>query len=127
MTAQIMGKRDFANLESALAGENGRATARTLTAEECIDYLETYMNYVGISKKALTDTVVTVHGSMEKLPNAYKYPAASTKATFVFDGKTWHLYRAERSRLVQRSGCLHVVAELSGTAKAAIVARFTER
>lgn len=127
MATQIMCKRDYGKLEAALAEANGRATARTLTAEQCVEYLETYMNYVGISKKALTDTVVTIHGSMEKLPSAYKYPADSTKATFVFDGRTWHLYRAERSRLVQRSGCLHVVAELSNTAKDAIAASFAER
>lgn len=127
MATQIIGKKDYKTLEGALAEANGRATARTLTAEDCVGYLETYMGYVGISKKALTDTVVTVHGSMERLPQAYKYRADSTKAAFVFDGKTWRFTGAERSTLLQRGGCFHVVATLSDTAKDAIAARFVER
>lgn len=109
---------------AALAEANGRATARTLSAAECAEYLAKFEGQAGISKKAMAGTIVTVHGSMEQLPRAYKYRADSTKASFQYDGKTWRFLSAERSILRQHSSWIHVIASFSPTAKAAIVQKY---
>lgn len=113
-------------LEAALKEANGRATARTLDVDNIVEYLHGYMVRLGISKKALTGTKVTVHASMEQLPRAYKWNADSTKASFLFDGKKWKFMTAERSRLVQCCGSYHVVATLSQTAIDAITSKVSQ-
>lgn len=124
--AEFFQKKELAKLVAALAEANGRATARTLSVDECAEYIAGFEERVGISKKAMAGTVVIVHGSMEQLPRAYKYRADSTKASFQFDGKTWRFLNAERSTLRQRSSHIHVIASFSPTAKDAIAAKYEE-
>lgn len=124
--AEFFQKKELTKLVAALAEANGRATARTLSADECADYLAVFESLTDISKRAMTGTTVVVHGSMERLPKAYKYRADSTKAAFRYDGKTWRFLEAERSVLKQGSPLTHVVASFSDSAKEAIVAKFVE-
>lgn len=119
-------KKELAKLMAALEEANGRATARTLSADECAEYIAAFEERTGISKKAMAGTIVTVHGSMEQLPRAYKYHADSTKASFQYDGRTWRFLSAERSTLRQHSSYLHVIASFSQTAKDAIAAKYEE-
>lgn len=125
MTAtEFFTKSDLKALNEKLDTANGRATARTLSADKCAEYLEEFERKAFISKKAMTGTTVTVHASMEKLPLSYKYSADSTKAVFEYDGKHWRFKNAERSRLVQRAGFWHVEAVFSQTAILAIADRY---
>lgn len=124
--AEFFQRKELTKLVAALAEANGRATARTLSADECAEYIAGFEERVGISKKAMAGTIVTVHGSMEPLPRAYKYRADSTKASFQYDGRTWRLLSAERSILRQRSSWIHVIASFSPTAKDAISAKYEE-
>lgn len=122
--AEFFQKKELAKLVAALAEANGRATARTLSDDECAEYLSKFEKRAGISKKAMAGTVVTVHGSMEQLPRAYKYRADSTKASFQYDGRTWRFLNAERSTLRQHSSFIHVIASFSPTAKDAIAQKY---
>lgn len=122
--AEFFQKKELAKLVAALAEANGRTTARTLSADECAEYISAFEERVAISKKALAGTIVTVHGSMEQLPRAYKYRADSTKASFQYEGKTWRFLSAERSTLKQHSSWVHAIASFSPTAKDAIAARY---
>lgn len=117
-------KTESKKLAEGLAEANGRATARTLSADACAEYLERYMQHLDITKRALTGTVATVHATMERLPHAYKYRADSTKATFEFDGKVWRFVFACRDRLVQRGNACHVEARLSASAVAALADKY---
>lgn len=124
--ADFFQKKELTKLVAALAEANGRATARTLSADGCAEYLAKFEEHTAISKKAMAGTVVTVHGSMEQLPRAYRYRADSTKASFQYDGKTWRFLNAERSILRQLSSYIHVIASFSPTAKDAIVQKYEE-
>ena len=124
--AEFFQKKELAKLVAALAEANGLATARTLSADECAEYISSFEEHTAVSKKAMAGTIVTVHGSMERLPKAYRYRADSTKAAFQYDGKTWQFLSAERSTLKQRSSYVHVIASFSPTAKDAIAAKYEE-
>lgn len=126
--AEFFQKKELTKLMAALAEANGRATARTLSADECAEYIAKFEERTGISKKAMTGTVVIVHGSMEQLPQAYRYRAYSTKASFQYDGRsrTWRFLNAERSTLRQRSSWVHIIASFSLTAKDATAAKYEE-
>ena len=124
--AEFFQKKELAKLVAALADANGRATARTLSADECAEYIAKFEERTGISKKAMTGTVVIVHGSMGQLPQAYRYRADSTKALFQYDGSAWRFLDAKRSILRQRSSWIHIIASFSPTAKDAIAAKYEE-
>lgn len=123
---ELFTKTTIKALEAALTEANGRATARTLSLDECVEYIDRFVCRCGITKKAMTGTEITVHGSMEKLPRAYKYQADSTKAAFEFNGKHWEFVEAVRSTLTQRSSYCHVQAAFSETARDALAAKYEE-
>ncbi len=107
-------------LAEAISNAEGRATARTMRAEDARDTLERvvsrYLNYM--PKKALAGTSATIHASTEKLPSSYKYRAESTQAEFLHDGKGWMLVSVWRGTLRQSSCAKEgVELELSDTAK----------
>lgn len=110
-------------LRAAISEAEGKATARTLDAESVQDRLEQvvrdYLN--DMPKKYLAGCKAIVHASTEKLPNAYKFQADSTKAVLEHDGKGWVLVRVERSRLVTRSVFHGVQLELTDDAKAWLI------
>lgn len=111
---------NFEAIEAKIQEAQGRATARTLTAEGVAERLEAvaYNDLRGITKKALAGTRATVHGSTDKLPSAYKYPAESTQVVVEHDGKGWVLVEARRDRLAQKgSGLRGVELALSDSAK----------
>lgn len=124
--AELFTKSTTKAIEAALAEANGRATARTLSLDECVEYIGEFVRRCDITKKAMTGTRINVHGSMEKLPRAYKYRADSTKAAFEFNGKHWEFVEAVRSTLVQNTAYHHVQAAFSDTARDALAAKYAE-
>ncbi len=111
---------DTEKLNAAIIEAEGRATARTMNAED-VDGILTrivarYLN--DMPKKALAGTTATIHASTEKLPSAYKYSADSTHAEFMHDGKGWFLVSVWRGTLRQSSRAKEgVELDLSDTAK----------
>lgn len=122
--AEFFTKTDLKALTEKLNAANGRATARTLDIDACIEHLTDFENSLRISKKAMTGTKAIVHATMETLPGAYRYRAYSTKASFEYDGKHWRFKEAERSTLKQKGCAYHVEASLSDSAKQAIVSKY---
>ena len=92
-------------IQAAISEAEGRATARTLSAQNANDALESVVYDVlrQMPKKVLAGCRAIVHASTERLPRAYKYRAESTQAHFVHDGKGWFLDSVERDTLVQRA------------------------
>jgi len=114
---------DTEALQAAISEAEGRATARTLSAQSANDALESVVYDVlrRMPKKALAGCRATVHASNERLPRAYKYRAESTQAHFVHDGKGWLLESVERDTLVQKSTRYGVELVLTDDAKKYII------
>ena len=125
MLEVLFTKTTIKALELALAEANGNAKTRTLSVEDCGEYIVEFETRCDIPKSAMSGTQITIHASMEKLPKSYKYPATSTKAVFEFDGRKWRLLKAMRDYIVQRAGNCHVTAVFSQSAKAAIVDNYS--
>lgn len=103
-------------LNEAIREAEGRATARTIDAEEVNEKLkraETMMNWP--PKKALAGTKIHVHASTQKLPNAYKYKADSTQVLFEHDGKGWKFVCAGRYTLKQSSDSSKIGVEIEAS------------
>ena len=92
---------DLPELQSKLDEVQNRCTTRLIDAETCQKKLESIVwdRLDGMPKKYLAGTTIVLHSSTERLPRAYKYPAESTKVTFVHDGKGWVYFKADRSTL----------------------------
>lgn len=114
---------DTEALQAAITETEGRATARTLGAEEAGHRLDqvVYNLLRSMPKKYLAGSKAVVHASTERLPQAYKYSADSTKARFEHDGKGWVLVEVVRDRLVQKSARYGVELSLTDTAKGWLV------
>ena len=112
-------------LQAAISGAEGRATARTLSAQNANNALEEVVFDVlrRMPKKYLAGCRATVHASNERLPQAYKYRAESTQAHFVHDGKGWLLESVERETLVQKAVRYGVELVLTDDAKQYILDR----
>lgn len=114
-------------LQAAISEAEGRATARTLSAQNANDALEEVVFSVlhRMPKKHPVGCRATVHASTERLPRAYKYRAESTYAHFVHDGKGWLLESVERDTLVQRAVRYGVELVLTDDAKKFIIDQCT--
>lgn len=121
-TAKI-NAHDTEALQAAITEKEGRASARTLSAEDAADRLDrvVYNALHNMPKKYLAGCRAIVHASTERLPNAYKYRADSTKAVFEHDGKDWMLAEIRRDGLVQKSARFGVQLDLTDTAKEWII------
>lgn len=122
-TAKKIYAHDTEALQAAITEAEGRATARTLGAEDAADRLDDVACNAlrDMPKKRLAGCRAVVHASTERLPNAYKYRADSTKAVFEHDGKDWVLVDIRRDGLVPRSVRFGVLLELAEAAKEWIV------
>lgn len=85
-------------LTKAIKEEEGRATARTITAEEVVDELERIETRLGIAKKALNGVRVLVDMNAQSFPNAYKYTPESTHFEATFKNGSWRVTNIYRLR-----------------------------
>ena len=110
---------DTEALQAAITEKEGRASARTLGAEDAAYTLDSVVCNAlhNLPKKYLAGCRAVVHASTERLPRAYNYRADSTKAVFEHDGKDWMLVEVRRDSLVQRSARFGVQLDLTEDAK----------
>ena len=101
----------------------GRATARTISAEDIVRFANGYTKTLGISKKALAGTVVVADLNAQHFPNAYKYTPESTQFGLKATSSGWSLMWVERK--VCKAPTLAYVATFTEAAKEAILARFS--
>lgn len=122
-TAKKIYAHDTEALQAVITETEGRASARTLSAEDAAYTLDSVVCNAlhNMPKKYLAGCRATVHASTERLPNAYKYRADSTKAVFEHDGKDWMLVEVRRDGLVQRSARFGAQLELTEAAREWII------
>ena len=107
-------------LEKAIKEAEGRATARTLTAEQVCERLYQIDLQFGITKKALEGTEITVNAHAQDFPRAYRYTPESTFFRAVFKRGQWEIYDIYRDTCRNQK----VYAKLPDTAKAEIIAKY---
>lgn len=99
---------DAERLQSALNKAEGRATQRCLSAEQCKQRLEK-CNLCGMPKCRLKGCRVILHGSTERMPQSYRYPAMATHVTMYHDGKDWVFVSAKRDYIHVHTSSKHGV------------------
>lgn len=111
-------------IESKLNEIQGRCKERLFYACDCDGILQNiYCEKLhSIPKKYLKGTTIILHASMDRMPQAYKYPATETSITFTHDGKGWKFIECNRD-YIKPSSKARYNAEvfLSDTAKQAIL------
>ena len=85
-------------LNKAIQDSEGRATARTITADDIINVL----NRIKVPKNKLNGTRVMWDGA-EHFPNAYKYVPESTHWTAVNTNGRWYVVDIYRAACPNRS------------------------
>lgn len=120
MKREIIIKQENADkIKAAIIEAEGRATARTITAQQVITRSQEIVEHLGISKAALEGTTASIDEGAVTFPNAYKYVPYSTQYDMRYHRGSWRLtdvYRAATSAPTYR-----VYLRLSETAKAAVL------
>ena len=87
-------------IEKAIAEAEGKATARTISAGAIIYTAEEIEQYLGIPKKALEGTRVSVDLNAQTFPAAYtnRNTPYSTHFDMIYTHREWRLERVYRAR-----------------------------
>jgi len=119
-------KESFEKTAEQLTAEikkaEGRATARTITAENLVETLIEIENRLGITKKSMEGIRVVVDYNAQTFPSAYKYRPESTFFVAVYN-KGWKLTDIRRDWT--RSPKQAVQIEHTEDSKKAIIDRMT--
>lgn len=99
-----------------------RCTARTLTVGGIESILSETERKLGVSKKALTGTVLTYTGA-QPFPRAYKYQPESTHFTAEFNGRHWVILEISRDDCPNRDD--DTTLQLSDGVKEALLKQFS--
>lgn len=111
-------------LTAALAEEQRRARARTLTVENIEAQLQGITAELNLSKTAMDGIEVEFTGA-EKLPSAYKYTPESTHYRAVFKGGFWRITDIGRYTCPNSDYPYHII--LTDKAKERIISRIEDR
>lgn len=122
----VQAERHFSDvvfpLTLAIKEAEGRASARTITAEEILSTLIRIEDDLHISKKAMNGINVTVDINSQSFPKAYKYTPESTHFSAEYKNGSWRLtdiYRAECK------SSFHIHIEHTEESKKAIIERLS--
>jgi hypothetical protein len=107
-------------INAAIREAEGRATARTITAQDIISAAEKVTKHLGIPMKAMIDVVAHVDINAQDFPRAYKYVPESTQFRMIRTASGWALTDIYRDR-THRSGHAAEI-RLTETAKEAVLA-----
>ena len=111
-------------IESKLNEAQGRCKERLFYAGDCDGILRDIhcAKLHSIPKKDLKGTMIILHASMDRMPQAYKHPATETSITFTHDGKGWRFIECNRDRIKPSSKARYnAEVFLSDSAKQAIL------
>ena len=109
-------------IRTAIKSAEGRATARTITAEKMLYALIQVEKKLDITKKAMDGIKVTIDINSQSFPNAYKYTPESTHFSAEYKNGSWRLtdiYRAECKN------SFHIRIEHTEESKKAIIDRLS--
>lgn len=110
-------------LGEAIKMAEGRASVRTITADEIVTALCDTFETLGISKKAMDGVEVSIDLNAQDFPSAYKYTPESTIVDAIYKGGSWRVTSICRDacrRYSQRIRVKHTEAS-----REAILSRFT--
>lgn len=99
---------DAERLQSAIDLAEGRATQRCISATDCAQRLDK-CNLFGMPKCRLKGCTAIIHGSNERMPRSYRYPAQCTQVLFRHDGKDWEFVSAKRDNIQINASSRHGV------------------
>lgn len=99
---------DAERLQSVINHAEGRATQRCISAADCAERLDR-CNLCGMPKYRLKGCTVIIHGSNDRMPQSYRYPAQCTQVTFRHDGKDWVFASAKRDYIHVHTSSRHGV------------------
>lgn len=83
-------------LNAAIRSAEGRATARTITADIIIRSAERITRNIGIPKKYMIGITAYVDYHAQDFPNAYKYTPESTQFNMIYTPSGWAVCSIER-------------------------------
>lgn len=122
-----MMKQEFNSItipvNAAIQEAEGKATARTITAEDIARTLIRIEDSLNISKKAMDGIKVTADINSQKFPKAYKYTPESTHFKAEYKNGSWRLtdiYRAECKL------SFHIHIEHTDGSKKALIDKLTD-
>lgn len=99
-------KRGLEFVKRELESANGKASKRTLDCEDCMRILQEYERFLqdaDVRKSAMPGLVVTLVGSSEKFPNAYRYTPETTAISFVRAKSGWKVVAGSGKRQAVRT------------------------
>ena len=111
-------------ISDAIKEAEGRATVRTIDADDILHRLAQIEDTLHISKKAMQGVVVSVDLHAQSFPNAYKYLPQSTQFVAEYVAGHWSLLHVFRGRCGGPRCEMRVT--LTDEAKAALISRFAE-
>lgn len=116
----IIDQKHIDKISQEIKQAEGRATARTITAQDIIDecdrILQRYYG-LGASLESLEGTEIHININAQDFPNAYKYTPESTWFDAVYRGKKWRLTDVTRRTCTNYRGSV----DLRETARDAIM------
>lgn len=95
-----------ARITEEIAAVEGRSTTRTITAEEVIEFCNSIVPHVGISKAAMEGVWIHADLNSEYFPNSYKFTPVSTHFTALYHGGAWYLQSLGRNACYGGRRCL---------------------
>lgn len=107
-------------IDAAIKTAEGRASARTITADCILRSVQKITSRLSIPKKAMVGITATIDINAQDFPNAYKYTPESTIITVEYTRSGWTLTDIYRDRTRRASRA--VVMFLPEQAKEAILA-----
>lgn len=110
-------------LDAAIRSAEGRATARTITADIIIRTAERITRYLSIPKKHMIGIVADVDYNAQDFPRAYKYTPESTRFLMEYTASGWAVYAIDRN--TTRRASQAVIFTFTEEAKAEILSRIS--
>lgn len=108
-------------IDSAIKDQEGRASARTITAKAVLRYITEVEDKLMIAKAAMDGIEVDVDINAQDFPSAYKWTPESTHIKALYKRDHWVITYIYRSQCRRRSQ--EVVCHLTDAAKEAIINR----
>lgn len=120
----VINEKNLGKLQEIIRSEEGRATARTITAKEMLEHLQQVEKHIGICKKDMIDVMVDIDINAQNFPKAYKYTPESTQFIAIYKKNGWHLLEVGRKRT--RVYNKQYIITFTAAAKEAIIKRMSE-
>lgn len=119
----ISGTNYREKLAAAIKEAEGRATARTITADNITEALQHVGTRLGISKAAMDGITVTIDCNANDFPSSYKYTPQSTIFSAAYKRGSWRvtdIYRGKTHRF--NNACF---VQMTDACRNAILDRFS--